>query len=255
MRLMLQLNDVDQERESDMSKKSDTSKNVHKGHRERLKRQFTQKGVDCFYDHQLLELLLFYSIPREDTNPVAHALLDRFGSISGVLNADYDDLLTVDGVGSNTAFLLKFLPEFFTRYMLSGMDGERLNTTSSLCHYFLCKLAAVQNEQLWLTCLDDKSCVVSSIKISEGNGSSVFLDNNKILMEVLKSKCTNFVLAHNHPFGDSRPSVDDIKLTEAVRTMIENSGKNLIDHIIVSRTEARSMFHNEAVVLVDDQEE
>ncbi len=239
-----------------MSKEQNPEKkkkqNVHAGHRRRLKQQFLEHGLDRFYDHQVLEMLLFYSIPQGDTNPTAHALLDRFGSISGILNAPYEDLLEVNGVGENTACFLKFLPEFFARYLLSGLDREKLDSTYKLCRYFLYKLLTVCNEQLWLTCLDDELGVVSCVCVSEGDGSSVTLDDRKILQEVLKSKCTTCVLAHNHPFGDSYPSKEDIRLTENIKSALKLINVDLIDHIIVSRTEARSMFHREVVVLEDE---
>ncbi|MCD7823702.1 MAG: hypothetical protein LUG86_06800 [Oscillospiraceae bacterium] len=211
-----------------------------------------KNGLEGFYEHQALELLLYYSNPRCDTNPTAHFLLNRFGSISEILNASYEDLLTVEGVGKNTACLLKFLPEFFAKYMLSSIERERLDSTPALCRYFLYKLATVGSEQLWLTCLDDNFGVVSNVKISEGNSSSVMLNMGKIAAEVVRSKCTNCVLAHNHPLGDANPSEDDIKLTELVVSSFTGLGITLVDHIIVSRTEARSMVSNEVVVLVDD---
>ncbi len=237
---------------STADKKTPAKENLHKGHRKRLKQQFLENGLGSFYDHQALELLLFYSIPQSDTNSTAHNLLNRFGSISGVLNASYEDLLEVDGVGENTACLLKFLPEFFTKYLLSGLDGERLETTSQLCRYFLYKLATVRNEQLWLTCFDDKLGIISSVKISDGDSSSVNFGEREILNEAINSKCTTCALAHSHPFGDTFPSKEDIRLTESIRTLLDKMGITLIDHIIVSRTEARSMFHNEVVVLEDD---
>ncbi len=236
----------------DSKSKVSADENSHKGHRNRLRNQFLANGLDSFYDHQALELLLFYAIPRSDTNPVAHALINRFGSISNILNASYEDLLTVDGVGESTACFLKILPEFFRKYLLSRIDGEKLETTEDLCRYFLYKLYAVQVEQLWLTFLDDKLGIVSSVKISEGNGSSVALDVCKIVTEAPKKKCTRCVLAHNHPFGDAKPSEDDERLTECVRTCLGNMGIVLIDHIIVSGTEASSMFYNDVVKLEDD---
>lgn len=239
-------------KKSTSDKKTSTKGNVHKGHRKRLKQQFLEHGLDRFYDHQALELLLFYAIPQGDTNPVAHALLNRFGSISGVLNASYENLLEVDGVGENTACLLKFLPAFFTKYLLSGLDGERLETTSQLCRYFLYKLATVSNEQLWLTCFDDKLGIVSSVKISDGDSSSVNFGEREILNEAINSKCTACALAHSHPLGDTFPSKEDVRLTESIKTLLDKMGITLIDHIIVSKTEARSMFHNEVVILEDD---
>jgi len=237
-----------------MSKESSktSAKNVHQGHRKRLRQQFLEHGLDRFYDHQALELLLFYTNPREDTNPIAHELLNRFGSISNILNAPYEDLLEVDKVGENTACLLKFLPQFFVKYLLSGLDGKKLETTTDMCRYFLYKLSVVQNEQLWLTCLDDKMGVVSNIKISDGDGSSVRFDKTIIVTEALKSKCTNCVLAHNHPFCDTMPSNEDINCTERLRENLKDMGITLVDHIIVSRTEARSMFYHNVVVLEDD---
>lgn len=243
-------------REAYMSKERNSEKKkkpgVHTGHRKRLKQQFLEHGLDRFYDHQALEMLLFYSVPQGDTNPTAHALLERFGSISGILNAPYEDLLEVNGVGENTACFLKFLPEFFARYLLSGLQGEKLDSTYKLCKYFLYKFLPTQNEQLWLTCLDDKLSVVSSVNISEGDGSSVTFDERKILQEALKSKCSTCVLAHNHPFGDSYPSKDDVRLTENIKVALERVNIDLIDHIVVSRTEARSMFHHEVIILEDE---
>ncbi|MCD8344513.1 MAG: hypothetical protein LUC38_00915 [Oscillospiraceae bacterium] len=232
--------------------KSKTKDNPHEGHRQRLRKQFLNYGLDRFYDHQALELLLFYTNPRGDTNPTAHALLNRFGSIANVLNAPYEDLLEVDGVGDNTACLLKLLPEFFAKYMLSGLDGERLETTSDLCRYFLYKLSSVQIEQLWIICLDDKMGIVSSRKISEGDGSSVSLNELKIINEICKSKCTSCAIAHNHPLGNTEPSREDTRLTESLKKSLEGMGINLADHVIVSHEEARSMFKNEVVRLEDN---
>ena len=92
------------------------NKNIHEGHRDRLRKRFLDEGLDNFHDHNVLELLLFYSIPRKDTNEEAHNLIDTFGSLSGVFNASHEDLCKVKGIGENTATLIKMMPELFKKY-------------------------------------------------------------------------------------------------------------------------------------------
>ena len=138
------------------------------GHRARLKARFLTDGFDNFNEINALELLLFYTIPRSDTNPIAHRLLDRFGSFSAVLDADYNELLEVDGVSDHTATFLKLLPQT-ARYYESSKITERkeLATLSDIGEFFVRKYVGVIKETVYLLLLDNKRCMISVEKIHE----------------------------------------------------------------------------------------
>ena len=102
----------------------------HEGHRQRLKNRFLTEGLDSFETHNILELLLFYSIPQRDTNGIAHKLLDTFGSLKGVFEADFEELIKIDGIKENTATLLKLIPEVARAYFHEEMDEQKIFDTA-----------------------------------------------------------------------------------------------------------------------------
>ncbi|MBT8420224.1 MAG: hypothetical protein KJO08_05100, partial [Gammaproteobacteria bacterium] len=130
--------------------------NLHQGHRERLRHRFLAEGLDSFEDHQILELILFQVFPRKDTNPIAHRLLNRFGSLSGVLEADPVDLATVEEVGERAATFLSLFPSVTRRYFHDRITRSqlRLNTPDLVAEYFIPLMAGRPEEVFYVLCLD-----------------------------------------------------------------------------------------------------
>lgn len=144
-------------------------KHKHYGHRERMRTRFQKSGLEGFQPHEILELLLFYALPRVDTNPIAHDLIDTFHSLSGVLDADIQDLKHVKGISENAAVFLKLLPELFQQYQLDKLrEHAALNTTEKLSAYIAAKLSDAVEEKALLLCLDALQPYCSGAQSSPG---------------------------------------------------------------------------------------
>lgn len=207
---------------------------VHDGHRQRMIQRFMQNGLDGFQEHEILEMLLFYCIPRRNTNELAHELLNAFGNLSGVLNASPAELQIVSGVGENTAAFLKLLPEIVRIYYSQLQKEVRLDTTAARGNYLIPKFLSLREEVVMLLCLDAKSRLLSCIKIYEGSVNTAEVHTRKLLNVALKSNAACVVLAHNHPSGVALPSPEDISTTNHVRRVLQSAGIQLVDHIIVA---------------------
>lgn len=207
---------------------------IHDGHRERKKEQFRQHGIDAFADHEVLELLLFYAIPRQDTNPIAHALMERFGSLDKVLDAPAEDLEKVPGMGKNAALLLKLIPQVYRRARMAASTDQILDTTERIGAFFLEQFVAQSHEVMYQLCLDAKGRMLCCRKVSEGDVSSVGLNLRRIVENALRCNAVLVALAHNHPSGVALPSHEDTIATRQVREALEPLGVQLVDHIIVA---------------------
>lgn len=215
---------------------------IHNGHRDRLKERFLTMGLDGFDDHQALELLLFYALPQQDTNPLAHELLSRFGSLAGVCDATPDQLCSVPGVGRHTAILLSLVPEFTRRYLLSQADGLGcLNTVEKIGAYLLPRFHGRHIEEAYLLCLDAKYKVLGCTRVSEGGPNFTHIDMRRVVETALHSKAVAVVLAHNHPSGVAVPSPEDHETTRALFRQLQVLGITLLDHIIVADADYVSM--------------
>lgn len=205
---------------------------THDGHRQRLKTEFLARP-DSFPDHKLLELLLFYANPRSDTNPLAHELLERFGSLAGVLDASPEELQKVKGVGEHAAVLFKAAKELSGRYLTARtqMDDIARNSRdyfSQLRYYFF----GAQRELLYLLCMDGKHKVLGIRKLGEGNVNSVNITPRLLAEAALSLNAAAVVLAHNHVSGIALPSDEDIATTESLAPFLAKLGIELVDHVI-----------------------
>ncbi|MEE0927781.1 MAG: DNA repair protein RadC [Acutalibacteraceae bacterium] len=219
------------------------SENIHAGHRSRLKEQIISlaPGEDI-QDEKLLEMLLFYGIPRQDTVPIARELMSRFGSLSGVLDADIDDLLTVKGMTRNAASLIKLQRPLSRAYILSKFgDKQTLKSLEEIGEFVLTKYFAVKGECFYLLCLNRLGRIISFEKLMSGNIDSVGVSVRTVLERVLKTEATAVVLAHNHPGGVAIPSPQDLLTTEQIAKALSTVSVNLIDHIIVADDDYISM--------------
>ena len=205
------------------------------GHRGRLKERFLTEGLENFNEINALELLLFYTIPRSDTNPTAHRLLDRFGSFSNVLEADYDDLLEVQGVSDHTATFLKLLPETCRYYQSHRVKKDtELLTLEDIGDYLVKKYVGILKETVYMLLLDNKRCLISAEKVHEGSVSSAAVSVRKMAETALKKRAAAVVIAHNHPSGLAVPSPDDILVTRNFRSALQTLEIEFVDHFIVA---------------------
>lgn len=218
---------------------------LHTGHRDRLRQRFIKEGLDGFNEINALELLLFYCVPRKDTNDLAHRLLDRFGSYSNVLNAPYEELKKVYGVSDYVATYLKLQGEAVRYYLTNRkIDGTVVRTSADygelLCTYF----EGRPNEMVFLLCLDAKCKVICCREIAEGSVNIAGVSIRKIVDAALSSNATSVVLAHNHPSGIAVPSGEDIHTTFQAYEALRAVEVILLDHVIVADGDFTSMVES-----------
>ncbi len=209
----------------------------HEGHRERVKRKFLESGfTPATPEHEVLEMLLFYSIPRQDTNPLAHELISRFGSLPNVLNASYEQLLTVKGVSSHTAVLLKLILAASDAY-LRCMEKEdfKCKSAEDAGQYLLERYRFLGNDEIFsVLSLDGVNDLKSFDIIEKGDIATVGVSIRKIIETLIRTKAHSVVLAHNHPSGIALPSQEDVAVTANIKKALLPLGIRVADHIIIS---------------------
>ena len=215
---------------------------LHDGHRNRLKNRFLNEGLTNFEDHNVLELLLFYSIPRSDTNEIAHELLNKFGSLHGVFEAGIEDLMSVNGISRHSAVLIKMIPELFVVYGRDKVrDIQKINSSDDAKQFFIPRFYGKVREEVQLVLLDDKMNIIKWVKIYEGSVNSANVPIRKIVEIAIENRATNVIIAHNHPTGLILPSKDDLRATAKVREALALVDIKLLDHVIGSDNEAASL--------------
>lgn len=214
---------------------------THEGHRQRLRDRYRENGIDGFSEHELLELLLSYAIARKDTNPLAHRLIERFGNLRGVFEADEADLLQVEGLGEHTSFLLRFMPGL-ARCYYEQMQGDdlRLIDTERLVRFFAARFIGRQEECLYAAFLDENKRLIQCNLQYVGSINAVEIHINKMLKQAQRCACRYVVIAHNH-FVDTNPSVQDVFGTRRIRESLRQYHIELLDHIIICGSSGLSM--------------
>ncbi len=214
---------------------------MHEGHRQRKKEQFQKNGLASFADHEVLELLLYYAIPRRDTNEMAHQLIERFGSLNGVLNAAPEELQKVSGIGENAATLLRLVPAVMHRAAAKTPKERILNSVERSGTFFMSLLCQQRREVLYQVCLDAKGKILSYRQIATGTVDSVTLNVREIVENALHADASSVLLGHNHPSGIALPSAEDRSMTLQVGQALQTMGIRLVDHIIVADGDFVSM--------------
>ena len=214
---------------------------LHDGHRQRKKQRFLQYGLDSFADHEVLELLLFYAIPRRDTNETAHRLLEHFGTLKAVLMASVEELQKVEGVGKSAAAFLHLLQAVGYRALRTAGDDTILNSVDSAGAYFQKLLHGERREVLYQVCLDAKGKVLSHKRLSSGTVSMAPVNVREVVENALYTDASGILLAHNHPSGIALPSEEDRQITMQIRQALGTMGIELVDHIIVADNDFVSM--------------
>lgn len=219
---------------------------IHDGHRKRLKERFLQQGMDSFTKYQALELMLFYCIPRQDTNEVAHHLIDRFGSFSQTLDADIEELCTVKGIGLNAATFLKLLSAAARYYEddKSHLLAEPLLTTEACGARLRPKFVGRLNETVFILCIDAKGKELCCRMVGEGGINSAGVPVRRIVEIALAAKATAVILAHNHPSGIALPSSEDISTTQRVAVALDSVDVVLADHLVFADGDFTSMVQS-----------
>ena len=215
---------------------------IHTGHRKRMREEFMRSGAAGMGDHRLLELLLFYAIPQGDVNPLAHRLMDHFGSLSGVFHATHEQLMQVDGVGYSTAVLIRLIPAVAARYLADGSSvGEQYLSAWQFRELLLPLFFGQRNELAYLVCLDGKSKVLAIRKLGEGIVDTVQIVTRKVLEAALACNASQVVLAHNHVSGVACPSHADIDTTLRLKNLLAEADIALLDHLIFAGGDMVSM--------------
>lgn len=218
---------------------------IHDGHRERMKKRFRAEGLDSFSEIEVLELMLYYTIARRDTNVIAHELLKRFGSLSQVLEAPLEELQKVDGIGENTALYLHMVTQVGRIYMRNRAEKITvLPTLESCAEYLMPCFIGRKVEMVYLLCLDAKCKVLCCRKIAEGSVNTAGISVRKIVEQALAANASSAVLAHNHPGGLAIPSHEDVQTTIRVAEALRAVDVQLADHIVVADGDYVSMVQS-----------
>lgn len=222
--------------------------NLHINHRNRLKNRFLQEGLESFEDHQVLELALFFAIPRKDTNPIAHRLLKRFGSLAGVFNAPVSELVKVEGMGEHAAVFLKMQHGLLLKYQASFHE-EKPNLSSHrecmrLVHE---RMKYLNHEEFHVLCLDSSMRLIKYLPLFKGTVNSATVNLREVTSKVLELDAAAIVVAHNHPSGVAYPSPEDLGVTESLLIALKYQDVELLDHMICTSTNCYSMLKDNKI--------
>ena len=203
------------------------------GHRERLKNKFLNGNQ--LEDYELLELLLMYAIPRKDVKPLAKSLLIQFGSLGGVLTANTDDLIQVNGIKETSAILLKLTGAVNQAILKKDLISKKsLATWEEIENYCYALLGRQTKEYVYLVMLDSDCCLIDAIQMQKGTVNQTPFYIREVIETLLKYHAVSFILVHNHPHGNPKPSVADIKMTQELQETTEKMNIIMQDHFIVS---------------------
>ena len=215
---------------------------IHSGHRQRFRERFIKTGLDGFEDHEPLELLLYYAIPRQDVNPLAHNLIDRFGSFHNVLEAPIEELKRVEGIGENTAVLINLVLALGRKYEISRIkDVKIIDSTEKAGKYLIPFFRAMRDEVVYMICLDSKYKVLNCKMLFEGTVNSANINIRKIVENAIAFNAVSVMLAHNHLSGIKNPSKQDIESTRQISQALDAIDIKLTDHIIITGEDYVSM--------------
>lgn len=223
-------------------------KNLHESHRQRLKKRFLKDGLHTFEEHQVLELALFYAVPRKDTNPIAHMLLQRFGSIAGVLNAPVCELIKIEGIGENAAVFLKMQHGLLLKYQ-SSYHEDKINLSShkSCINYIAEKMKYLNHEEFHILCLDSSLKLIKYLPMFKGTVNAASINLRELTAKVLELDSSAIVIAHNHPSGVAYPSPEDLNITEVLLTALKYQDIELLDHLIITNKGHYSMLSDNRI--------
>lgn len=227
--------------------------NIHDGHRKRVRERYMKTGLSGMNEHEILELVLFYSRARGDTNELAHRLINAFGSLSGVFESTPEELMSIPGVGEQTAVLLNLIYDVYTAVQISKTkDICYVNSFDDMRRFFLPRYIDKKTEMPSVLYLDAKKKVVCYFVLPEGTFKSAYMNIKAIVEKAVRLNAAYVVLAHNHPSGIAIPSVNDKETTYRIEELFKGLGIQLLDHIIFADNDCVSMAESGILRLNSD---
>lgn len=221
---------------------------LHDGHRKRLRERFRMEGLESFSPHETLELLLFYAKARENVNPLAHRLLETFGSLKGVLEAPVEQLTAVEGVGEETACLIALMVPMFRQYEASIIDSNvTLLHFQDVANYCYGLLAGLRHERFCVISVSPTMKVLGHRVVAEGTLTDVPAYPRLVVETALNHNAYGVILCHNHPSGDACASRQDVEMTRLVQSVLEPLNVTLVDHLIIADGRVYSMAQSGAL--------
>lgn len=216
---------------------------MHDGHRKRMKERFKKEGgFEHFAPHEILEMLLYSTIARGNTNPIAHELITAYGSLAGVLEADSEDLKKIKGIGESSAFLLSMIPSLCRAYSQNKWGSRALlGSTEEIGRYAISLFIGMAHEEFHIICLDSNRRMFYSGAITKGTVDEVAIYPRLVVAEAIKHNARYMVLTHNHPNGSVYPSESDKMTTDKIIAALEGIDVSVVDHIIVAGNSYYSM--------------
>ncbi|MCR5653428.1 MAG: hypothetical protein K6F88_06470 [Ruminococcus sp.] len=216
-------------------------KNAHKGHRQRMRDKYLEHGIESFKEHEALELFLFYGVPYKNTNPLAHKLIEDFGSLSAIFDAP-PSLLREYGLSDNLITHIKLMPDMARLYMIDKADNPaKAIDMGNLCRYFQPLFFGKTEEVMRILLLDKKGKEIYSGIISKGSINSTDVNIRKICELALYYNAKYAAIAHNHPSGLAKPSPEDLDCTGKIFVALQLISVKLLDHVIVADDDSVSM--------------
>ena len=200
-----------------------------------MRARFVKSGSDSFADHELLELLLFYALPRINTNELSHSLLERFGSISGIVSASIDELMMVEGIGENAAVLIKLVLSLAKRYSFEELQPrKKLDTLEAVGEYAKALFIGSTQELLYVMLMDNSLSMLDCACVAVGSINEVRPILRLIIERSIIKKASSVILLHNHPRGKAEPSAKDFEFSYLLERELGIVGIDLIEHLIVA---------------------
>lgn len=208
---------------------------MHENHRDRMRKRYHVSGFDSFSEHEILEMILYHSIPRGDTNELAHTLIERFGGFGGVVEASADELKSVKGVGESSAMLIKLIEASVRAYMIScSQEKLRYNTLSSVLKFSWPRFLGFSNERIYGMFFDNQMSVLDFTYLSEGTVNTASVEVRRIAELAIAKKASSVVLVHNHPHGIAKASPNDILMTKRLLMGLSVFDIPLVEHLIIA---------------------
>lgn len=209
--------------------------NPHAGHRQRMREKYYQYGIDQFAEHEVLEMMLYTCVARQNTNELAHRLIEQFGTLGKVIDAPLEELRKVEGVGETTAFFLHALPDFFMRYAYSSQPKDCTLRKEDIVPYMRSLFIGRKTECLTMLLLNSQLHVLYHGVINIGNIQHVSLPKDEIIRKIFAYHANIVYIAHNHPSGEPFPSDEDITTTEHLYMLLKSFNIQLDDHFVFTR--------------------
>jgi DNA repair protein RadC len=226
----------------------DTSIPDYRQHRKRLKKKFTDVGVKALHHYEILELVLSYAISRKDMKPLAKLLFKQYGSIKGVMDAEFTELKKIKGIGEHTAILIKVIKDISSLYLQEkAAEKTQISCTSELMNFCRMEFGGLKDERFSVIYLNTQNRIIDLETIQEGIVNQAVVYPRKVLENALKRKASAIILVHNHPSGHVKPSEADVRLTKMINDTAKILDIIVHDHIIIGENAVFS-FREEGVI-------